>query len=67
MTLLRRTVCVLLAILLALPFAAGVLTTPASAAGSDVTINVYNWGQYISDGTDGYIDVNAAFTEATGI
>jgi len=31
------------------------------------TINVYNWGQYISDGTDGYVDVNAAFTEATGI
>ncbi|MBQ9268119.1 MAG: ABC transporter substrate-binding protein [Oscillospiraceae bacterium] len=67
MTLLRRTVCVLLAVLLALPFAAGALTTPASAADSDVTINVYNWGQYISDGTDGYIDVNAAFTEATGI
>ena len=34
---------------------------------SPVTINVYNWGQYISDGTDGYIDVNEAFTEATGI
>ncbi len=32
-----------------------------------MTINVYNWGQYISDGTDGYIDVNKAFTEATGI
>ena len=39
----------------------------ASAAKSDVTINVYNWGQYISDGTDGYIDVNKAFTEETGI
>ena len=34
---------------------------------SPVTINVYNWGQYIADGTDGYIDVNNAFTEATGI
>lgn len=31
------------------------------------SINVYNWGQYISDGSDGYIDVNKAFTEATGI
>ena len=39
---------------------------PARAA-EPVTINVYNWGQYISDGSDGYIDVNAAFTEATGI
>ena len=40
---------------------------PVSAAAEPVTINVYNWGQYISDGTDGYIDVNKAFTEATGI
>ena len=40
---------------------------PAYAADAPVTINVYNWGQYISDGTDDYIDVNAAFTEATGI
>ncbi len=31
------------------------------------TINVYNWGQYISDGSDGCLDINAAFTEATGI
>ncbi len=40
---------------------------PLSAGAEPVTITVYNWGQYISDGTDGYIDVNAAFTEATGI
>lgn len=39
----------------------------ASAENEKVTINVYNWGMYISDGSDGYIDVNAAFTEATGI
>ncbi len=47
-----------------------VLPLGAAAAPDDsenVTINVYNWGQYISDGTDGYIDVNRAFTEATGI
>ncbi len=40
---------------------------PLQASAEPVTINVYNWGQYISDGTDGYIDVNKAFTEATGI
>lgn len=40
-------------------------STHASAAAE--SINVYNWGQYISDGTDDCIDVNAAFTEATGI
>ena len=42
------------------------LTVPAFAAEERV-VNVYNWGQYISDGSDGYIDVNAAFEEATGI
>ncbi|MEE0968129.1 MAG: spermidine/putrescine ABC transporter substrate-binding protein [Clostridia bacterium] len=31
------------------------------------TINVYNWGEYISDGSEGSLDVNSAFTEATGI
>ncbi len=30
-------------------------------------INVYNWGEYISDGSDGTLDVNKAFEEATGI
>ncbi len=30
-------------------------------------INVYNWGLYISDGSDDMMDVNKAFTEATGI
>lgn len=39
----------------------------AKAAPYRGTINVYNWGQYIADGSDGYIDVNKAFTEKTGI
>lgn len=52
----------LCAMLLVLSVPTGIL-----ADNGNVTINVYNWGQYISDGTDGYIDVNAAFTEATGI
>ena len=43
------------------------LAVPGSAAKEQVTINVYNWGQYISDGTDGYIDVNAEFEKETGI
>ena len=44
------------------------LLLPVSAAAADGgVVNVYNWGQYISDGSDDYIDVNAAFTEATGI
>ena len=52
--------------LLTLPLLSGLFTLPAQAA-DKVTINVYNWGQYISDGTDDYIDVNRAVTEATGI
>ncbi len=28
-----------------------------------VTLNVYNWGEYISDGSEGTLDVNAAFEE----
>ena len=43
------------------------LAAAAPAPETGVTINVYNWGMYISDGTDGYLDVNKAFTEATGI
>lgn len=36
-------------------------------AGEKISINVFNWGEYISDGGDGSIDVNAAFEELTGI
>lgn len=44
------------------------LALPAAAAKEEpVTINVYNWGQYIADGSDGSIDVNALFTAETGI
>ncbi|HBA47090.1 MAG TPA: spermidine/putrescine ABC transporter substrate-binding protein [Lachnospiraceae bacterium] len=32
-----------------------------------VTINVYNWGEYIANGTDDSLDVNAEFTRRTGI
>ena len=31
------------------------------------TINVFNWGEYIPDGTEGSMDLNAVFTELTGI
>lgn len=33
----------------------------------NISINVYNWGEYISDGSDGSLDVNKAFEELTGI
>ena len=34
-------------------------------AGTEIT--VYNWGEYISDGADGAIDVNREFEKLTGI
>lgn len=30
-------------------------------------LNIYNWGEYISDGSDGSIDVNREFERLTGI
>ena len=35
--------------------------------GQNISINVYNWGEYISDGSDGMLDVNTEFTNLTGI
>ncbi len=32
-----------------------------------ITLNVYNWGEYISDGEDDSLDVIASFEELTGI
>ena len=57
----------ILPLLMSLVLLFSALPVQAFAAPEKVTINVYNWGQYIADGTDGYIDVNKAFTEATGI
>ena len=53
--------------ILALLFAAVMVAalipaTPAKAAGGE--INVYNWGQYISDGTDGYLEAIDYLAEA---
>lgn len=35
--------------------------------GQDISINVYNWGEYISNGEDDSLDVNEAFEQLTGI
>ncbi|MGN0707565.1 MAG: PotD/PotF family extracellular solute-binding protein [Faecalibacterium sp.] len=36
-------------------------------AGKNVTLNVYNWGEYISNGSDESVDVVDAFEKLTGI
>lgn len=53
------------------PAELGELSTPESYytrfIGKKLSINVYNWGEYISDGSDGTINVNAEFRDLTGI
>ncbi len=36
-------------------------------AGKNVTLNVYNWGEYISNGSDESVDVVEGFEQLTGI
>ena len=48
-----------------IPAAAG--QPEKSVPQSSVTLHVYNWGEYISTGQDGTMDVNAEFTKKTGI
>ena len=38
-------------------------TSSSSCASATAVLNVYNWGQYISDGSEDSLDVNAAFEE----
>ena len=72
----------LFAFSMALLLTAGVCTIPSGATtevevedleyytkfqGQNITLNVYNWGEYISDGSDDSLDVNKAFEELTGI
>ena len=57
----KKVICVVLSVLLAVSCLAGL-----SGGGSSkkTTLYVYNWGQYISEGDDGSLDVIAAFEEA---
>lgn len=53
------TVCLIIAVFLS------AFCMPALAAENEIT--VYNWGQNISDGSDGCLDVIAEFEKQTGI
>ena len=63
MKMFQRVVAVVLAV--AVLAGSGFLIFGASQ--DQVTINVYNWGQNIADGSDGTLDIIAAFEEETGI
>ena len=58
----KRFVTVLL-ILSLLLLSATALSSCKKDGGETVTLYVYNWGEYISDGSEGSLDVNAAFEE----
>ena len=55
----------ILSLLLAAVMTLGLLGCQSSQPGQTgkITLNVYNWGQYISDGSDDCLDVIAAFEE----
>ena len=55
----KKTIAIVLCALLVLSCFAGC----GKSNGDEVTINVYNWGQYIAEGDEGSIDVIALFEE----
>lgn len=72
----RKLSALLLCLALALSFmpvaaAEGVEVAPGydykRFEGQNVTLNVYNWGEYISNGMDGSLDVVREFERLTGI
>ena len=54
---------ILLSALLALLVFLPVFSMTSCGGGDKIVLNVYNWGEYISDGSEGSLDVNAAFEE----
>lgn len=58
----KRLLCLSLALCLVVGLFSG------CQFGNDVvTLNVYNWGEYISDGSDDLMDVNAQFEQEYGV
>ena len=58
----KKLLCVLLCVLM-LPLYGGCGVVKGNS-GDKITLNIYNWGQYISDGSDDCLDVIAAFEKA---
>lgn len=58
----------IIAIILSLTVMAGCVIFSASCGGSNAgEVNVYTWGDYFAEGSDGYRDTIAEFEEETGI
>ena len=79
----KKTICLLLIIVTAFALAVPMATAGTagesgyfyetdleyytSLKGQDIVLTVYNWGEYISDGSGDSADVNKLFEELTGI
>lgn len=58
----KRMACLLAVVMLFIGF-----TGCAAPGKAEITLEVYNWGEYISDGSDGSLNVIAEFEKQTGI
>lgn len=58
---LKKTLSLLFALCLLLPCAA--MLSSCASSQYDIVLNVYNWGEYISDGSYDSLDVNKAFED----
>ena len=64
----RISAAIIALVIAAVPcFVASAAEKSETDALKGTTLYVYNWGEYISDGEDGSLDVNAAFEEKYGI
>ena len=58
-----KRVSLLLTLILLLCLSLTLLSSCGGETREKVVLNIYNWGEYISDGSEGTLDVNAAFEE----
>ncbi len=59
----KRILSLLTAALLLFPCLLGLSSCAEGVGGETVTLYVYNWGEYISDGSEDTLDTNALFEE----
>ena len=59
----RKLFCAVFALVLLLGCAAPAFAIEGNVPTGNITLNVYNWGQYIADGSDDSLDIIAAFEE----
>ena len=59
----KRILCVSAVIAIMLPLVLALTSCSGGTGGDVTTLYVYNWGEYMSDGSEGSLDVNKAFED----